>query len=87
MVKPSSPGVTAGIHPGDHLLDIDGVRIERAMDVARVLVRIGAWSRPKYRLQIRGVEVLSTVTVGEQPLDRAVICQYLATTPDAVRSY
>jgi signal transduction histidine kinase len=76
-VKPNSPGVTAGIHPGDRLLDIDGVRIERATDVARVLVRIGAWSRPKYRLEIRGVEVQSTVTVGEQPLDRAVIYQYL----------
>ena len=76
-VKPSGPGMTAGIHVGDHLLDIDGVRIERATDVTKVLVRIGAWSRPKYRLQIRGVEVQSTVTVGEQPLDRAVIYQYL----------
>src|SRR3954463_10285970 len=76
-VKPASPGTNAGIHVGDHLLDIDGVRIEQATDVAKVLVRIGAWSRPKYRLQSRGGEGQSTVTSGEQPLDRAVIYQYL----------
>jgi PAS domain S-box-containing protein len=76
-VKPSSPGTNAGIHAGDHLLDIDGVKIEQATDVAKVLVRIGAWSRAKYRLQSRGVEVQSTLVIGEQPLDRAVIYQYL----------
>jgi signal transduction histidine kinase len=76
-VKPNSPGITAGVHAGDHLLDIDGVRIERATDVARVLVRIGAWSKAKYRLQSRGVEVQSTLLVAEQALDRAVIYQYL----------
>ena len=76
-VKPNSPGITAGVHAGDHLLDIDGVRIEQATDVAKVLVRIGAWSKAKYRLQSRGVELQSTLLVAEQPLDRAVIYQYL----------
>src|SRR3954447_8565208 len=76
-VKSASPAITAGIHPGDHLIDIDGVRIERATDVAKVLVRIGAWSKAKYRLQSRGVELQSTLLVAEQPLDRAVIYQYL----------
>uniref|UniRef100_Q028C1 histidine kinase n=1 Tax=Solibacter usitatus (strain Ellin6076) TaxID=234267 RepID=Q028C1_SOLUE len=76
-VKPNSPGMTAGVHAGDHLLDIDGVKIEQATDVAKVLVRIGAWSKAKYRLQSRGVELQSTLLVGEQPLDRAVIYQYL----------
>jgi two-component system, NtrC family, sensor kinase len=76
-VKPNSPGITAGVHVGDHLLDIDGVPIQQATDVAKVLVRIGAWSKAKYRLQSRGVELQSTLLVGEQPLDRAVIYQYL----------
>ena len=37
-MKPASPGQNAGIHHGDRLLDIDGVQIERATDVAKVLV-------------------------------------------------
>ena len=79
-VKPASPGLNAGIHRTDRLLDIDGVKIEQATDVARVLARIGAWSRAKYRLQSRGVELTATLVVAEQPLDRAVIYQYAVGT-------
>src|SRR4029077_1837149 len=50
-VKPSSAGRNAGIHQADRLLDINGAPIEQATDVAKVLVRIGAWSKAKYRLQ------------------------------------
>ena len=55
FVKQASPGRNAGIHPTDRLLDIDGVKIERATDVAKVLVRIGAWSRARltWRCPIR----------------------------------
>src|SRR5664280_2952003 len=79
-VKPASPGLNAGIHRTDRLLDINGVPIEQATDVAKVLVRIGAWSRAKYRLQSRGVELTATLVVAEQPLDRAVIYQYAVGT-------
>jgi two-component system, NtrC family, sensor kinase len=79
-VKPGSPGLNAGIHKTDRLLDINGVPIERATDVARVLVRIGAWSRAKYRLQSRGVELTAMLVVAEQPLDRALIYQYAVGT-------
>ncbi len=79
-VKPGSPGRNAGIHKGDHLLDIGGVKIEQATDVARVLVRIGAWSKAKYRVQSRGVELTATLVVAEQPLDRAVLYQYAVGT-------
>ncbi len=79
-VKPASPGRNAGIHRTDRLLDIDGVKIEQATDVAKVLVRIGAWSRAKYRLQSRGVELTATLVVAEQPLDRATIYQYAVGT-------
>ncbi len=75
-VKPGSPGRNAGIHQTDRLLDIDGAPIEQATDVAKVLVRIGAWSRAKYRLQSRGVELTATLVVAEQPLDRAIVYQY-----------
>src|ERR1035441_2663092 len=79
-VKPGSPGLNAGIHQGDRLLDIGGVRIEQATDVAKVLVRIGAWSRAKYRVQSRGVELTATLVVAEQPLDRAILYQYAVGT-------
>src|ERR1035437_5855239 len=72
-VKPGSPGLNAGIHRADRLLDINGVKIEQATDVAKVLVRIGAWSRAKYRLQSRGVELTATLVVAEQPLDRGIL--------------
>ena len=48
--------------------------------MAKVLVRIGAWSRAKYRLQSRGVELTATLVVAEQPLDRAIIYQYAVGT-------
>jgi two-component system NtrC family sensor kinase len=79
-VKPASPGKNAGLRVGDQLLDIDGVPIERATDVAKVLVRIGAWSRAKYRVESRNVEVIATLVVAEQPLDRALIYQYAVGT-------
>ncbi len=79
-VKPASPGLNAGIRRTDRLLDIDGVKIEQATDVARVLARIGAWSRAKYRLQSRGVELTATLVVAEQPLDRAMVYQYAVGT-------
>jgi signal transduction histidine kinase len=79
-VKPASPGQNAGIHRADRLMDIDGVKIEQATDVARVLVRIGAWSRAKYRVQSRGVELTATLVVAEQPLDRAILYQYAVGT-------
>ena len=54
--------------------------IDSATDVAKVLVRIGAWSRAKYRLQSRGVELTATLVVAEQPLDRAILYQYVVGT-------
>src|ERR1035437_9522464 len=79
-VKPGSPGQNAGIHSADRLLDINGVKIEQATDVAKVLVRIGAWSRANYRLQSRGVELTAMLVVAEQPLDRAIVYQYAVGT-------
>jgi len=79
-IKPGSPGKNAGIHIGDRLLGINTAEIERATDVARVLAKIGAWSKTSYRIESRGVEVTATVFVVEQPLDRALIYQYAVGT-------
>jgi len=77
-VKAGGPGANAGIHAGDRLLKIDGVAITKQEDVTKVLVRIGSWVKASYHLQSRGVELdPTTLVVGQQPLDRALIYQYL----------
>jgi signal transduction histidine kinase len=76
-VKPNGPGANGGIHVGDQLLTIDGVGIQKATDVTRVLVRIGAWSKAQYSVRSRGVEVTPTLVIAAPPMDRAVMYQYL----------
>jgi PAS domain S-box-containing protein len=70
-VPKSSPGARAGVHEGDSLREIDHVRIERAIDVAQVLARLGAWAKATYVVERGGVEVtITNLIVGEVPLDR-----------------
>src|SRR3954447_11104993 len=76
-VKAGGPGANGGIHPGDHLQSIVGVPIKQATDVAKVLARIGPWSKAQYQIESRGFKVTPTVVVAEAPLDRAVVYQYL----------
>src|SRR5215475_12034261 len=54
-VKPGGPGANAGIHIGDHLSEIENVHLEKATDVAKVLVTIRSWNKAKYHLESRGV--------------------------------
>jgi PAS domain S-box-containing protein len=73
-----SEGLRAGLRVGDHLLQINGVPIRKAADVPQVLVTIGSWKRATYTVSRGGVEFpIKDVIVGEVPLDRAVIYQYL----------
>src|SRR5262245_14131868 len=76
-VKPGGPGFNGGLHVGDHLLAIDGVPIQKADDVTKVLVRIGPWSKAQYQVSSRGVEVTPTLVIAAAPMDRAVMYQYL----------
>ncbi|MDE3166600.1 MAG: PAS domain S-box protein [Acidobacteriota bacterium] len=76
-VKPNGPGANGGIHAGDQLLTIDGVGIQKATDVTKVLVRVGAWSKAQYQVRSRGVEVTPTLVISAPPMDRAVMYQYL----------
>jgi PAS domain S-box-containing protein len=75
-VEPHSPGSNAGLHVGDRLERIDGVAVDRSLDVPQVLARIGSWSKAKYELK-RGVEFSANVLVGEVPFDRARMYEYL----------
>src|SRR5215471_13009953 len=76
-VKPGGPGANAGIHVGDRLLKIESVDIKKATDVTKVLVAIRSWNKAHYHVESRGVEFDTTLIVGEQPLDRAIIYEYL----------
>src|SRR4029077_1346375 len=49
--------------------------IQQSIDVTKVLVRIGAWNRADYLVK-RGVEVKTTVIVGEVPRDPAIYYLY-----------
>ena len=65
-VDPRGQGFKAGIHIGDTLRRINGLRIEKAQDVTQALVRLGAWSKPDYHLVRSDREFKYTVFVGER---------------------
>ena len=75
-VAPDSPGAKAAIHPGDRLERIQGTLIGRHLDVPKMLVRLGTWSRVTYTVSHHGVPVDATVIVGEAPRNPAVLYQY-----------
>ncbi len=75
-VRPRSGAAVAGIHAGDWLLSIKGEPVKKALDVTRILVRIGTWTRVTYHLR-RGKEFDASVITQEVERDRAVTYQYL----------
>ncbi len=75
-VTPAGPADRAGIRRGDHLLKINQVPIEQAIDVARVLIGAGAWTKAEYQVRRNDIEVKATVIVAERTPDAAVYYQY-----------
>src|SRR5438132_13337290 len=55
-VPADSPGARAGVRQGDLLKQISGAKIEKAIDVAKVLATIGVWSQANYLVLRGGVE-------------------------------
>ena len=72
-----SPAEKAGLRAGDILLDIDGVSVERAGDVSKVLVGLGAWNKATYQIRRAGVEFAVNLIVGETVPNPALYYQYL----------
>src|SRR2546423_7662502 len=77
-VAGGSPAEKAGIHEGDTLLSIDGVKIGRAADATQVLARLGAWRKAEYKLLHNGVEVPAQVIISEAERDSTLFYQYAA---------
>lgn len=75
-VVPGSPGEKAGIHEGDSLVSIEGVRIDQAIEATQVLARLGAWRKAEYKIRHKGVEVTANVIIGEAERDSTVFYQY-----------
>ena len=55
-VTKGSPAALAGIRPGDHLVEIDGVKVGRAVQVTMRLSRAGLWTQVRYKLSRGGQE-------------------------------
>ena len=79
-VVPGSPGEKAGIHKGDVLASIEGVKVETAGDAMQVLARLGPWRRAEYQIRHDGVEVPANVIIGESERDSTIFYQYAVGT-------
>src|ERR1700736_1123073 len=55
-VAKGSPAALAGIRPGDHLGEIDGIPVKRAVQVTMRLSRAGLWTQVRYKLSRDGQE-------------------------------
>src|SRR6185437_11972442 len=56
-VVPGSPGDKAGIHTGDALVSIDGVKMGRAVEATQMLARLGVWQKADYQIRHGGIQV------------------------------
>lgn len=75
-VTPGSPALNAGVHTGDTLLSIEGVRIDTALEATQVLARLGPWREAKYELQRSGEKFPAKVIIGQAERDSTVFYQY-----------
>ncbi len=75
-VTPGSPALNAGVHTGDTLLSIEGVRIDTALEATQVLARLGPWREAKYELQRSGEKFPAKVIIGQAERDSTIFYQY-----------
>lgn len=75
-VHSGRPAARAGLKTGDQLISINGSPIRQAIDVPKVLVRIGTWNKAEYIIRRAGVEVKMPLIVGEVPRDAAMFYLY-----------
>src|SRR5437868_4069479 len=62
-VAPLSPAENAGIHEGDGLVSIAGVRVTNSNQAAQLLASLGPWRKTEYRILHGGVEVPANVLI------------------------
>jgi two-component system NtrC family sensor kinase len=64
-VQPDSPASRAGIRIGDRMLAVNGVPIERALQVTQKLWHAGVWSEVQYKLARGNVEFTAPLVTAE----------------------
>jgi len=76
-VPAGSEGAKAGLHTGDRLKMINGLPIQKAVEVTQVLASVGPWKWATYFASRSGIDFESKLMVGEVPVNRARLYQYL----------
>ena len=56
QVVANSPAQRVGIHVGDRILEINGARVDNALQVTKKLWRAGLWNQVRYKLSRNGEE-------------------------------
>src|SRR5206468_4228255 len=76
-VPANSSAGKAGVHQGDWLREINGAKIQKATDVAKILLNIGVWRKVDYAVERGGVSVpINGLVISEVPFDRAKLYSY-----------
>src|ERR1700680_4588415 len=55
-VPTGSEGARAGLHTGDRLKMVNGLPIQKAVEVTQVLASVGSWKKSVYYVSRHGVE-------------------------------
>jgi len=77
-VRAGSGADHAGVRPGDWLIGINSVPIQKAINATQVLAAIGTWTKATYTVRRAGVDLPPiTVITEESPPDRFRTYQYL----------
>ncbi len=76
-VVPGSMGERAGLRAGDVLIRISGLKIEKAIDITQVHVRLGAWRKAEYVIRRAGVEANANVILSERNSSPSLFYQYI----------
>src|SRR5579863_9529137 len=69
-VEPNSPGLKAGIKPGDQLLSVNNQEVKTLPGLERQIYRTGVWSKAVYSLQRQSVPLDCSVIL--IPADRSL---------------
>jgi two-component system, NtrC family, sensor kinase len=76
-VTPKSPAENAGIHVGDALVSIAGVKVTSSAQAMQILASLGPWRKTDYRILHGGIEVPASVIIGEATHDGTLYYQYI----------
>jgi two-component system NtrC family sensor kinase len=64
-VPAGTPAARVGLHPGDILLKINGLPVEKATDISQILLRLGSWNKASYTIRRGGVDVDVPLIIGQ----------------------